>query len=127
MVWAVISAYTPIVRQDKVIVILAIALPIAAVAASLFLYRLRGIHPFWYGFIEIAVGLIVLIFTFVPTTHYLASDSQTFFEWGVTKLIGVMAGVYIIIRGLDNMDRDLPASWRPVWDRIFPKQKRGTD
>jgi hypothetical protein len=83
-------------------VILAIALPIAAVAASLFLYRLRGIHPFWYGFIEIAVGLIVLIFTFVPTTHYLASDSQTFFERGVTKLIGVMAGVYIIIRGLDN-------------------------
>jgi hypothetical protein len=68
----------------------------------LFVYRLRGIHPFWYGCVEIAVGLIVLIFTFVPTTHYLASDSQTFFERGVTKLIGVMAGVYIIIRGLDN-------------------------
>jgi hypothetical protein len=59
----------------------------------LLLYWLRGRQPFWYGAIEILVGLVVLIFTFVPTTHYLAVDRQTFFEWGVTKLIGVMAGV----------------------------------
>jgi hypothetical protein len=126
MVWAVIGAYMPTIRQDQTTVILAIALPVAAVAASLFLYRLRGIHPFWYGCIEIVVGLVVLIFTFVPTTHYLAVDRQTFFEWGATKLIGVMAGIYIIVRGLDNLDRDLPPSWRPIWDRIFPKQKRDT-
>ena len=68
----------------------------------------------------------MLIFTFVPTTHYLAFDRQTFLELSATKLIGVMAGIYIIVRGLDNVDRGLPLSWRPHWDRAFPKQKRDT-
>ena len=98
-----------------------------AVALSVGLYRLRGIQPFWYGCIEIGVGLVVLIFTFVPTTHYLAFDGQTFLELGAAKLIGVMAGIYIIVRGLDNVDRGLPPRWRHHWDRAFPKQKRDTE
>lgn len=125
MSWAAIGDFT-IWRQGgaNVSSILLIA---TAVAGSAGLYRLRGIQPFWYGCIEIGVGLTVLIFTFVPTTHYLAFDRQTFLELSATKLIGVMAGIYIIVRGLDNVDRGLPLSWRPHWDRAFPKQKRDTE
>ena len=70
------------------------------------------------------MGAVVLIFAFVPTTHTIAFDRQTAFEWGATTLIGVLAGIYIIVRDLDNVDRDLPPSWRRYWDCIFPKLKR---
>ena len=123
MNWAAIGDYT-IWHQGGAHWPTTLPLVLCAIAFSLLLYRLRCIRPFQYGCIEVAVGLAVLIFTFdVPTTHYLAFDRQTVFEWGVNRIIGTMAGIYIIIRGLDNMDRDLPPSWRPLWDSFFPKQK----
>ena len=30
-----------------------------------------------------------------------------------------MGGVYIVVRGLDNIDQGLPERWRPAWRRIF--------
>jgi hypothetical protein len=47
------------------------------IGSSLYLYGLRGIQPFKYGCIEIAVGVVVLIFIFATTTHYLPFDVQT--------------------------------------------------
>jgi hypothetical protein len=44
---------------------------VGCIALGLFLYRLRGTQPFWYGSLEIAVGVLVLIFTFVPASHAL--------------------------------------------------------
>jgi hypothetical protein len=35
-----------------------------------------------------------------------------------------MAGIYIIVRGLDNISQDLPFRWRARWYRWFPKKKR---
>jgi hypothetical protein len=41
-----------------------------AIALALSFYGLRGLHRFSYGCIEVVVGVLVLIFTFVspPTT-----------------------------------------------------------
>ena len=126
MNWAVIGAYTPLFRQDDVSitgVLFALALTGVGALSGLFFYRLRGRHPFRYGCIEIVVGLIVLFFTFVPLTHNAAFVPQTLFEWSLTKLLGVTAGIYIIVRGLDNMDGDLPPSWRSRWDYFFAERK----
>jgi hypothetical protein len=37
-------------------------------------------------------------------------QEPTLAEWGVTKMLGTMAGIYVMVRGLDNMDVNLPAT-----------------
>jgi hypothetical protein len=36
--------------------------------------------------------------------------------------IGIFSGIYIIVRGLDNIDKGLPLKFRKRWDRCFPKR-----
>jgi hypothetical protein len=100
---------------------------VGGVVLAALLFNLRGLAPFWYGCLEVAVGIVVLIFTLIPTSHPLLVQAPTFIESTGARVIASMAGLYIIVRGLDNMERDLPISWRSVWDRLFPKQKRKRD
>jgi uncharacterized membrane protein YgaE (UPF0421/DUF939 family) len=126
MTWAVIGAYTPLFKTDDAsitTVLAALAMTVIGALIAFGFYRLRGQHPFCYGCIDIAVGLIVLFFTFVPLSHYAVWTPQSLAERGMAKLLGVAAGIYIIVRGLDNMERRLPRSWRRRWYTIFPKQK----
>jgi len=50
------------------------------------------------------------------------SDTAQGFE--VSNAVGILAGIYILVRGMDNMDKDLPPNWRRTWDRLFPKSVR---
>jgi hypothetical protein len=75
------------------------------------LYRLRGTTPLLYGLIEIIVGTAVTSF---------ASTSPT--SDPVSKAVGIIGGIYIIVRGLDNIEKDLPLSMKSQWYRIFPKR-----
>ena len=81
-----------------------------AILTAVVLYRARGVRPFAYGLLEVAVALIILRIVTLNTT--IPFEQQ---------LTAALAGVYFLIRGLDNMDRGLPARLRPVWDRLFPK------
>jgi hypothetical protein len=83
-----------------------------AILLALLLYRLRGNRPFTYGLAEIFVGVATVWYSIhseMPEPYYLA------------KAIALLGGIYIIVRGLDNMDRGLPQRMRPRWDRYFPK------
>ena len=33
--------------------------------------------------------------------------------------IGITTGIYIFVRRMDNLDKNLPAGWRGPWDRVF--------
>jgi hypothetical protein len=83
-------------------------------------FWVRCRHQFWYGLCEIVVALIVVILTFFPQTgSLLLIEGPSLLGWFVSKGVGANAGVYIMVRGLDNMDKDLPVTWRGTWDRIF--------
>ena len=45
--------------------------------------------------------------------------------WGeaLSRSVSLVLGIYLLVRGMDNVDRDLPPSWRPWWNRLFPKQR----
>jgi hypothetical protein len=95
---------------------------VLAIASGIFFYRLRCRKPFIYGCVEISVGIVVIYFTLYPVeTNYLllvAGEpglAQTF----LPRLVGILAGIYIIVRGLDNMSRALPSHWAPWWTRLF--------
>src|SRR4051812_14945558 len=72
-----------------------------------------GSRSFIYGVTEVVVGLIATW----STIHSSTADM-------LSKGLGFFGGIYIVVRGLDNMDRDLPTKLRPLWDRCFPKVKR---
>jgi hypothetical protein len=95
---------------------------IAAIVASVSLYWLRCRKPFLYGIGELFLGLIVIYVVLFPTeTNYLllAKGEPGWRETWLPKSAGVLAGIYVLVRGLDNMSRELPSSWVPWWKRLF--------
>ena len=80
-------------------------IPIAAVAGFAFFW-LRCRHPLYYGFSEIAASLVTIFFSTSP-----AITSQT------TRLFALLAGIYVFVRGMDNLDKRLKAT--RVWQGIF--------
>jgi hypothetical protein len=85
---------------------------VLAIAIGLFLYRVRGEYPLFYGITEILVAVLAIFVSIgTPTANPL------------NAIVGILGGIYILIRGMDNMDKGLPASWRPPWDWLFPKNR----
>jgi|ERR1700730_246642 len=83
---------------------------IPALLVSAGFYRLRGTHPFIYGLAEILVGMTATWSGIHAGTTSLIAQAIAFF-----------GGLYIIVRGLDNVDKGLPQRMRPWWDVCFPK------
>lgn len=82
--------------------------------AGIILYRLRGTQPFAYGISEFCVA-VVAIFVSITATN----------QGTLAKLLGIMGGIYIMIRGLDNIDKGLTSTstLRAKWDILFPKTR----
>jgi hypothetical protein len=95
---------------------------VAALAVAVAAYWLRCRYRFWYGVLEIAAGLAVVFLTIYPETNYFLLDTKPFIGQMLRAGVGVLAGIYIIVRGFDNLDADLPVTWRGAWDRWFPKR-----
>jgi hypothetical protein len=91
-----------------------------AAIAGLFFYLVRSRWPLVYGIVEFAVALAIIFVTFFPQTNNLLLEQEPPW-WGVqlTKLIGSTAGVYVMVRGLDNIERGLPPTARAQWRRVF--------
>jgi hypothetical protein len=78
---------------------------IPAIAVGFLLYWIRGKFPFFYGLTEISVSVLAIIVSIgTPNTILL------------NKVVAILGGIYILIRGMDNIDKGLPVSWRPMWD-----------
>jgi hypothetical protein len=85
-----------------------------AIGLAFGLYILRSKQRFVYGSIEVIVGIAA-----ISTTIFSQSSSP-----GLALLIAVSSGIYIIVRGLDNIDnglgnpdQKLPAWLRPVLEK----------
>src|ERR1700680_1350556 len=91
------------------------------VCLGLFFYWLRCRWQLVYGLVELVVALAVIILTFYPQTHYLLQGAgPPWLGWFLSKSVGISAGIYVMVRGLDNIHNGLPPKWRCKWDRIFP-------
>lgn len=87
---------------------------------AVFFYWFRCHHRFAYGVLEIVVAVLVVVFTFVPQTNYLLLSGPTFdLPHFLSRAAGLSAGVYVFVRGMDNMAQDLPIGWRLIWLRLF--------
>jgi hypothetical protein len=93
-----------------------------AIAAGVVFYGIRCRKPFWYGCAEALVGIAVIYIVLYPveTNYLLIAEASTGSDVLLSKAVGILAGVYILVRGLDNMSRELPTRWVPWWGRLFP-------
>ena len=89
---------------------------------ALFLYRLRGLHPFRYGLGEMAVGIAAIYFSFYPASSAILTKASSEFGMALSHGVTLIGGIYLLVRGMDNVERDLPYGWRRQWARIFPKR-----
>ena len=94
------------------------------IIGGLFFYWLRCRFRFWYGLCEIVVAVVVIYLSFVPPYTAMALADMSLSRLQMSKAIGILGGVYILVRGMDNVDQDLPSKWRSLWDRTFPKPIR---
>jgi hypothetical protein len=96
---------------------------LAAVIAALVLYWLGCRRRLYYGMIELVVALTVMVLAFYPQTvgNVLVNGAYTPSALGslIAKLIPLSAGVYIFVRGLDNIEAGMSAASRSKWKRWF--------
>jgi hypothetical protein len=88
------------------------------------LYRLRCRKPFWYGVIEVVVAVVTIILTIWPVSVSAATliiGSRNIFGIAVElpTFLGILGGVYIFVRGMDNMSKELPGWMRKWWHLLF--------
>jgi hypothetical protein len=114
----IIAAIAAIVFTMVVMIVVAIAIaiwlteqpwfiPIAILCAwGLFIFRNRA--RFWYGVLEAVVGVSV-IYTSI------ANSSAT----GLTRLLTVIGGIYIVIRGFDNIDQGISSLRHTLSPNLF--------
>src|SRR5579871_2210858 len=95
---------------------------ILCIAAAALLFELRRRRPFVYGVFEFVVGLIGLTLTFYPQTTYLLTEEASASGLILSRGIAIVGGIYLLVRGIDNMERDLPRRWRSHWESLSPKR-----
>jgi hypothetical protein len=84
---------------------------VVPVLIALTLFRLRGSAPLPYGLLEVLVGL--------GTLAVLAAQKDANLLQHALALTG---GTYVLIRGMDNIERGLPPRHRARWQEFFPKK-----
>jgi hypothetical protein len=97
---------------------------VGAITAAVFLYGMRFRRRLIYGIVELLFGLIAIsLSSFSQGPVFAAPDEQPPFA-PLASWVAFAAGVYIIVRGLDNIRLGLPERWRPRWDKIFGSSTR---
>jgi hypothetical protein len=91
---------------------LGMAAVLFTIIVGLLLYALRSWQPFYYGMLEVIAALFTVYFSVAPAKQPAATVCNGRVLWGLgcdfqSSLI-LLAGIYIFMRGMDNMGRRLP-------------------
>jgi hypothetical protein len=103
-----------------------IAAVLFTIIVGLLLYALRSWQPFYYGVLEVIAALFTVYFSVAPAKQSAGTVCNAHVLWGLgcdfQSSLGILAGIYIFVRGMDNIGRQLP-NWLPHWMRrwVFHK------
>jgi len=96
------------------------ALISAAIIGGL-LYALRGRLRITYGILEVGVGMMSAMSSFTSATGSTSAAAPTF---TTTMGIAVLGGIYIIVRGLDNIGKALEKTpYENTWRKFSGEKK----
>jgi hypothetical protein len=112
--WTIASKYGLYIPLYVIIVLILIYISIAA-------FNLRGRNRVAYGLIEILFGLILILYTVsdVVVDPYLSGKVSSIASGvGSTLILQLLAGMYIIVRGLSNIEDGLEKGKLTVLDML---------
>jgi hypothetical protein len=92
----------------------------AVLAFSILFFLFRKHLRAEYGYLEVLVGL-GLVSSYFPAEYTKLVETASQFSMAVeyrTKLLSLLGGIYVIVRGLDNIDQGVKQ-----WDEKFAKQE----
>jgi VIT1/CCC1 family predicted Fe2+/Mn2+ transporter len=97
--------------------LLIVTLPVWGTVILLFIlgfvvYAIRSRMRLYYGIIEFFIGLYSSVSVFTPKRF-------DYTDLSVLEIIQILGGIYIMVRGLDNVSKALPRSIEPYWRFIF--------
>jgi hypothetical protein len=89
------------------------------VVVAVAFYRVRCWSRLLFGAIEVVAGTgVIIIGEFPPNAIAAAANTWTLGS-RAAHVLALMGGVYLVVRGLDNIDYGLLERWRPAWRRVF--------
>jgi hypothetical protein len=88
-------------------------------AAGLFAYFLRCRSLFWFGIGEIAVSFALVALIVQPPISALLVEEPSWWAFPLSKGVAIVLAVYVMVRGLDNVEQSLRPVARAIWRRIF--------
>ena len=80
-----------------------------ALSLGLLLFWLREKRPFIYGVLEVFASAITITSAVIAVSGSL-----------LAKMVGLLSGIYIMVRGLDNVRKGTPIRFRSLWS-FLPK------
>ena len=92
---------------------------VGCIVLGLLFYGLQRKRPGWYGAIEILAALVVFFLAFYPASIGITEKNTPWFAPYVFRGYGMIAGIYLFVRGMGNIYDSLSAKWRAKWDCIF--------
>jgi hypothetical protein len=91
---------------------------VAALAFYSFLGQRRPRAFLVYGLAEIISGFGIIVFTLFPPAPGMLTAENVALK-ALFTVAGVSAGVYMMVRGLNDVRQGLPARHREKWDAFF--------
>jgi hypothetical protein len=98
-----------------------VILPLGSLAVAILLYGLRNRYRLLYGMFEIIVGIggiHIILRPLVAGDSTIINSKTEELKWAA-----VIGGIYIIIRGMDNVYQGLSLQWRERWNCVFRKSQ----
>jgi hypothetical protein len=108
----VIFAYAFIHNNDVLRPLPAWGTMVILPALGVLLFWFRARFRLVYGLTEFGVGAVTAIRVFWPAFNY-----ATVQVVGVLQMLG---GIYIMVRGCENVGKGLPPEMIPRWNKVFP-------
>jgi hypothetical protein len=81
---------------------------VVTIVLGVFFYVVRFRWQLAYGVFELLAALAIIFVTFYPQTNYLLLEESSWQGWLLRKGVGALAGIYVMVRGLDNIEKRLP-------------------
>jgi hypothetical protein len=91
------------------------SLIVLCILAGVILFSIRTNYPFAYGVGELVIG-IASIYHILSTPEGGSTSTE---GSSLAKIVAIFAGIYIIVRGLDNMDKSVPTTLAERWDILL--------
>jgi multisubunit Na+/H+ antiporter MnhB subunit len=90
-----------------------------AILLAVAFYWLRCRWRLAYAAIEIVSGIgVIVAIGYVPFTFDPDASSFIYFRYAFHTLT-LMGAIYLLVRGLDNLEQSLPLKWHAWWRRFF--------